>query len=176
MSARTFSHGGGGWDLVRRCLAREGHVGSNIAVYDVVGTPVSRGGTWEWVDGSITLSCYVYWVWRVGVRVGLRVYPVIETSGRLVPIGGGGGDDCGGGGGDDPPMDQTNSFSNSHLGVPMPTESCGGGGGGGGSDGGGGGGGGGGGCTMQYGKIEVSYDGGATWETWWEGWYSECDE
>lgn len=32
------------------------------------------------------------------------------------------------------------------------------------------------GCTTKYGKIEVSYDGGETWETWWEGWYTECEE
>ncbi len=148
-------------------------VGSNIAIYEVIGTPISRGGGWQWENGSITLSCYVWWIWRFGVQVGLRVYPVIETSGAVVPTGGDGGDGCGGGGGGGgDPMDQTSSFGIRPVGAPLMTETCDGGGGGTGGDGGGGGSDG---CSTQYGKIEVSYDGGVTWETWWEGWYTECD-
>ena len=45
-----------------------------------------------------------------------------------------------------------------------------------GSGGGGGDGGGGGGCYEQYGSIDISYDGGATWDELWSGWYSVCGE
>jgi len=70
---------------------------------------------------------------------------------------------------DDPPMDEIRA-----PGQLVMANSCGGGGGGGG-DTGGGSGGGGGNCTEHWGVIEVSYDGGATWETLWEGWYTECE-
>jgi hypothetical protein len=45
-------------------------------------------------------------------------------------------------------------------------------------EGGGGGGGGAGGptCWWDYGLIEISYDGGVTWSTYWEGWYLACDD
>jgi hypothetical protein len=60
--------------------------------------------------------------------------------------GGGNGDDGGGSGGDDP------------------------------GDGGGSGTGGGGtSCHTEYVFIEVSYDGGSTWSTWWEGYANVCE-
>lgn len=31
-------------------------------------------------------------------------------------------------------------------------------------------------CSVQYGVIEISYDGGITWEVWWEGYYTVCEE
>jgi hypothetical protein len=31
-------------------------------------------------------------------------------------------------------------------------------------------------CTTQWGVIEVSYDGGSTWEVLWSGYYTECEE
>jgi hypothetical protein len=46
-------------------------------------------------------------------------------------------------------------------------------GGGGGGDGSGGGGGG---CHEEYGTLEISYDGGMTWEDLWSGWVSVCGE
>jgi hypothetical protein len=48
--------------------------------------------------------------------------------------------------------------------------SSGGGGGGSGGDGGGGS------CYEAYGSVDISYDGGATWEELWSGWYSVCGE
>ncbi len=44
------------------------------------------------------------------------------------------------------------------------------------SGGGGGGGGGGSQCYESYGTIEISYDGGMTWQDLWTGWYSVCGE
>jgi hypothetical protein len=55
-----------------------------------------------------------------------------------------------------------------------PDQTCPGGGGGGGTGGGGGSGPGGSTCTSEYIYIEISYDGGATWSVWWEGYASVC--
>lgn len=115
-------------------LRKHADVGSNIATYNVVGTAVSRDGRWQWQRGGVTLSCYVWWVLRFGVWVGIRVYPVLDSWGPLVPIETDGGGDCDGGGNDDPPMDQSKAFGvASHL----TTTTCDGEGGGGDEDGGG---------------------------------------
>ena len=45
-------------------------------------------------------------------------------------------------------------------------------GGGGGADDGGGGWS----CSTEYVVIEISYDGGATWQTWWQGYATVCEE
>ena len=85
------------------------------------------------------------------------------------PNSGGGG---GGGGGDGGCETQL---------IYDPDQPCPGGGGGGGGEptvtpgGGGGGGGGGTTCHQEWVIIEVSYDGGATWSTWWEGYANVCE-
>jgi hypothetical protein len=42
--------------------------------------------------------------------------------------------------------------------------------------GGGGGSGGGGQCRNEWSVVEISCDGGVTWEVWWEGWVTICDD
>ncbi len=58
--------------------------------------------------------------------------------------------------------------SNSSDACPPPP-GCGGDGGGGGSGGGSGD------CTTQWGEIDISYDGGASWSVLWEGYYTVCE-
>lgn len=148
-------------------------VGSNIAIYDVVGTPVSRDGMWEWHDGGATISCNVLHILRFGVHLDLMVYTVSDNWGPLVPVS---DDECDSdGGGDPPPAEesiarQTTAPQINSQEVLASTSSCG-------TSGGTSGGGGGDGetCTEEYGEIDISYDGGATWQVWWEGWYTECE-
>ena len=83
--------------------------------------------------------------------------------------------DCGGGGGGgggDPPPDQIVMGGSGggvlRLGTTAVANDCGGG-------CGGGSGGGSGGCSTQWGEIDISYDGGATWSVFWEGYYTVCE-
>ena len=77
----------------------------------------------------------------------------------------------GGGGGGDPPMDQIVMSGSGggvlRLGTTAVANDCG---GGGGSSGGGSGT-----CSTQWGEIDISYDGGATWSLLWEGYYTVCE-
>ena len=128
-------------------------------------TPRDVNGEVYWSGAAVDMICFqayvVYLGWYQNQLVVMDfgdVYP-IPTD----PTCGGGG-----GGGDDGWMDQAPSYR--PVSAPLADASCGGGGG----DSGGGGGGDSG-CTVQWGTIEISYDGGATWEVWWEGYYTECE-
>lgn len=98
---------------------------------------------------------------------------------RMVRAGPGGGDGCGGGGGEEDEWYAMESYDpyDPHGPVPAPDGdlrlSCGGGGNG---DGGMGfnpddft-------CSWEYLTIEVTRDGGVTWEHYWSGWAQVCDE
>jgi uncharacterized membrane protein YgcG len=144
--------------------------GYNIATYDVIGNPVSADRRWEWRQGGMTIRCEIWHIRRGGVRMSLRTYTPLDTWGPIVPS----NDEC--------HLDElrTNrSFSVALDDVLSmdPGYPCdpGGDGGGGGDPGDGGGGSGGSGCTREYGVIEISYDGGLTWEVWWQGWYTLCN-
>jgi len=143
--------------------------GRNIASYRVNGIPVSADGRWQWIEGTVTLSCYIYWVWRGPVRLGLRTYFSHGTGGSLIPVQEGSGD-CGGDGSGEPMTVRATERAPTRSRLPRPSlASCDSPGswGGWGSDAGNG-------CTWRYGVIEISFDGGMTWHVWWQGWYVDC--
>lgn len=136
---------------------------SSVAAYDVVGEPTSDDGRWWLVGGGVSVSCFRYGIPGV---IEFEIYRKLDDWGTLVPVS---DDDCGGGGGGGvPPLDEVKAFSPGGVSVDHPVTAalCSGGGGGGGGSG----------CTWEYGVIEISYDGGVTWEVWWQGWYTVCDE
>lgn len=140
---------------------------------DPVSIPDANGIAWGWQNGAGTFSC-----WAVNlVVIVLHVQSLIPPAeGSLYPAtssdgdcGAGGG---GGSGGSGEPLASLQLGADSGLkrfsGRLLADCS--------GSGSGSGGAGGGGGCWSDYGEIDVSYDGGVTWESIYEGWYTECPD
>ena len=135
-------------------------------------TPRDVGGSVYWSGAAVDMICFQVYLYGLGW---FQNQLVVWDHGETYPIPSDPSCDGDGGGDDDEWMDQAPTYRASGV---LPTDasaSCGGDGGGGGG-GGGGDGGGGSGCTVQWGTIEISYDGGATWEVWWQGYYTLCEE
>jgi hypothetical protein len=87
------------------------------------------------------------------------IYTKLDDWGRVVPADG----SCSGGGGGGQ-WEEAPAKDPSGVALAAADECSGG-------TGGGGGGGGAGGCTSDWGRIEISYDGGLTWDVW----YTVCE-
>jgi len=143
--------------------------GSSTAVYNVANNRLSRNGSWIWIEGSLTTTCYRGRTWRSAWIIVLIVQ-VIDTGGSLIPapppdVGEG----CEGEGtkqevrGDPRAGNRFITIDNSAVceGGPMngegpPSGTTG--------------------CQQRFGRIEISTDGGLTWSTWWEGYYWDCGQ
>jgi hypothetical protein len=118
----------------------------------------------QWLaEGPWTGRCVGYGQWGIG-----RVLSFEGTVWRNNSADGGAGCGGGGGGAENDPIYATSydpyapDPENGAL-----TPSCGGSGGGSGSGGYS--------CAWDYITIEISYDGGATWQEYWSGWAQVCD-
>ncbi|HET6764392.1 MAG TPA: hypothetical protein VFH27_11990 [Longimicrobiaceae bacterium] len=136
---------------------------------------VDRSGTVEWVSATLTVRCQKhYWVDRNGEPHWSSDYVVHAKGGTLrsTSIACGGG--AGGGTGIDTHTDGGGINDNSYSGTGYdPYSSVGGNCGTGAGDGGDAGGGSD--CHTEYIYVDVSYDGGATWQVWWEGYATVCE-
>lgn len=121
----------------------------------------------EWLaEGTWTGQCIGYGQWGIG-----RVVSFEGTVWRVAS------NDPGCGGGGEPIyMESFDPYSpgvsEAEISSGAPSAECGGGGGGGGD---GGGGGGGISCYWEWMEIEISRDGGQTWEHFWSGWGQVCE-
>lgn len=136
------------------------------AIYDLVVPGVDERGEWT-ASGPVVAEC------RRGLLPGLGMIRLTDHLGQLRRNGINAGDGCGGaGGGDYHYMESYDPYAP----VPDDHESgmstyCGAGDGGGSSfdpdDYS---------CEWDYITIEISRDGGQTWEVWWSGWAQVCRE
>jgi hypothetical protein len=135
---------------------RQTYLGGGVYRYRMT---LGRSDDGQWLaEGSWTGRCFGYAQWGIG--------RVVSFEGTVWPTSSGGG--CGGGGTIKDPiyMESYDPYS------PDPedgalTPACGGGGGGftgGGYN-----------CTWDYITMEISYDGGATWQDYWSGWAQVCE-
>lgn len=136
---------------------RIGYLGRGVYRYRMT---LGRSDDDEWLaEGSWTGKCMGYGQWGIG--------RVISFEGTVWRVGDATGDGCGGGAGDGYYTDSYDPYA------PTPGEdevatSCGGGDEGSNSDDYA--------CYWDYVTIEISYDGGETWQEYWSGWAQICDE
>lgn len=142
---------------------RIGYLGRGVYRYRMT---LGRSDDNEWLaEGSWTGQCVGYAQWGIG--------RVVSFEGTVWRSGAGGDDGCGDAGGDwyytesYDPYDPAPEGGGDTVG----TASCGGSGGGGaGFDPGNYS------CSWDYITVEISYDGGKTWEHFWSGWAQICEE
>jgi hypothetical protein len=134
---------------------RIGYLGGGVYRYRMT---LGRSADNEWLaEGSWTGKCFGYGQWGIG--------KVVSFEGTVWQVGDDGwGDGCGDGGSDGYSLDTYDPYS--------ATPDCGGDGDGGGSEGGGDGGGDS--CSWEFIVIEISNDGGRTWQQYWSGWAEVC--
>jgi hypothetical protein len=138
-------------------------IAPGYAVYDVVVPGVDERGEWT-ASGPVVAEC------RRGLLPGLGLIRLTDHLGQLRRngINAGGDDGCGGGGGgyDDPVyITSYDPYAPAPADTGEATIECGGGGGGGGRT-----------CYWEWMDIEISRDGGGSWEPWWSGWGQVCYE
>jgi hypothetical protein len=157
ISGYTF-HAGGQWAVTWN--APPGQFGS--AVYAGYPNPViSVDAAKRWDNPIAFVSCWIDWYLEGRGEAAYYRWHLDAYGGEVT--------NCTSGSG---PMTAPEYFDASYDPYdshdPYGTSNCGSGGGG------GEGGGGGGGCVVQYFVVEISYDGGNTWHTLWEGWGTVC--
>lgn len=141
-------------------------IAPGYARYRLVVPGVDQYGEWT-ASGPVIAEC------RRGWLPGLGLIRLTDHEGQLRRngINAGDGDGCGaGGGGDWYYMESYDPYAPTPEDGETVTTSCGGGGGGDGFDpsnyl-----------CSWDYITIEISRDGGKTWEVWWSGWAQVCEE
>lgn len=137
---------------------RIGYLGRGVYRYRMT---LGRSDDDEWLaEGPWTGRCIGYGQWGIG--------RVLSFEGTVWRVGDNGGDGGGCGGGEWYYMESYDPYAPEENAA---TASCGGGGGGGGSDSGGNYS-----CYWDYITLEISYDGGQTWEHFWSGWAKVCDD
>jgi hypothetical protein len=141
---------------------RIGYLGNGVYRYRMT---IGLSDDSEWMaEGSWTGKCIGYAQWGIG--------KVITFEGTVWRTGEDDSGGCWGGGGggyrfEDPIiMSSYDPYAAAAAGDEEVAIECGGGGG----DGGGGSSS----CTSEWMEIEVSYDGGISWSTWWSGWGLIC--
>jgi len=126
----------------------------------------SRDGRARWFDAELYVRCTAIWRYVFGFLVGVEDrYKVLENRGEVEVCSGGGtalldDPDGSGMGGPNAPYDP---YADSSANGCDESSS---GGGTGGSDYT---------CRDEYVYVEISYDGGVTWEVLWEGWAIVCE-
>lgn len=156
VSGITF-HAGSQWALTWH--APPGQFGS--AVFAGYPNPViSVGGNKRWDNPIAFVSCWIDW-YLEGLREVAYYRWHLESYGGEVT-------NCTSGSGPNMAPEYFDGVYDPYDPYdPYGTSNCGG--------SGGGNGGGGGGCVAEYFVVEISYDGGNTWHTLWEGWGTVCD-
>lgn len=127
----------------------------------------SGGGSARWYNPELYIRCTATWRYAFGFLVGVdERYKVLENRGQIEVCGGRGTaviddpDPYGMNGGPSGPYDPYAVSSEDEC------DDSGNGGNGGGSPST---------CWNEYVYVEISYDGGLTWETMWEGWATVCE-
>lgn len=137
---------------------RTGYLGGGVYRYRMT---LGRSDDNLWLaEGSWTGKCIGYAQWGIG--------RVLSFEGTVWAVGNDEGDGCGGGGGDWYYMESYDPYAPTPEQDAM-TASCGGGGGAGFDPGNYS-------CHWDYITLEISYDGGQTWQHFWSGWAQICDE
>jgi hypothetical protein len=154
----TF-HAGGKWAVTWN--APPGQFGSSV----FAGYPnpvLSADGTKRWDNPIAFVNCWIYWYLENGGEQAYYDWELLDYSGEVTNCASGSGPRTSPEYFDNVVYDPYDTYD------PYGSSTCGGGGGGSGGEGGGGG------CVMQYFVVEISYDGGSTWHTLWEGWGTVC--
>ncbi|HEX6374076.1 MAG TPA: hypothetical protein VF006_34430 [Longimicrobium sp.] len=138
---------------------RIGYLGGGVYRYRMT---LGRSDDNEWLaEGAWTGKCIGYAQWGIG--------RVLSFEGTVWRVGDDEGDGCGGGGGDWYYMESYDPYSPTPDEDAAVTTSCGGGGGDGFDPANYS-------CYWDYITLEISYDGGKTWQEFWSGWAQICDE
>jgi hypothetical protein len=168
ISGLTF-HEGKAWSVTYHTFPYQ----YGFAQYSAVPSPaISDDGQAMWTNPGVYVECTNTWYLNPNGSIAYVDFRwhIISYRGQVTVN----NDGCESGGGGDPIyMTSYDPYAPDENAVDASVQSyCGGDGGGG---GGGGGTGGGVSCRWEWMEIEISYNGGLTWETYWSGWGQTCE-